>query len=196
MVNSESATNGQLLTADGSSGAAWQDPNVPAAVQPQWIAAGAWEPLSGNTETDTEPEEFTGAHDVVFTTIKYGDGTSDAWNFITTPPVGWTSGKITFIPHYLVVDNLGTPSSMIFELGCEFMADQFLPNVTTAFQTITSTKTAGISTVPQYIIGTESGELTLTGSPAASGAIALRLKRGSDVESDPLYFVGLYLKYV
>lgn len=181
-------------TRDNASGAI--TPAELPALQPQWIGAGAWEPLSTNTELVTTPQEFTGAGDIAYTTIKFIKTSTDEWFFITTPPVGWTSGKIKFIPHYLVVDSLDTPQTMIFELGAEFMADEFLPNVTTAFQTVTSTKTAGIATVPQYVIGTESAELTLTGNPAASGAIALRMKRGSDAESDPLYFVGCFLEYV
>ena len=177
----------------------WPSPggaHVEADQQPQWIAAGAFSPKSTNSYLLPTDIEYTGAGDIVYNTLRYDKGTTDEWFFVTTPPVNWDTGKIKFIPHYLVVDALGTPGSMIFELGVEYMADGFLPNVTTAWQTITSTKTAGSSTVPQYIIGTESSELTLTGSPASSGAIALRMKRGNDVESDPLYFVGLYLKYV
>lgn len=163
---------------------------------PQWIAAGAWEPKSNNTYLNTVPLEFTAAEDIVFTSIKYDSGSNDEWFFTTIPPIGWTSSKIKFIPHYIVIDSLGTPQTMIFELGAEFILDQFLPDVTTAWQVITSTKTAGIATVPQYIIGTESAELTLTGTPTDSGAIGMRMKRGADAESDPLYFVGAKLMFI
>ena len=140
--------------------------------------------------------EYTGADDIVYNTIRFDLSTADQWHFTTVPPIGWTSGKIKFIPHYVVHDTLGTPQNMIFELGAEFMQDSFLPNATTAFQTVTSTKIAAVSAVPQYIIGTESAELTLSGTPADTGAIALRMKRGSDSESDPLYFVGIKLMFV
>ena len=172
------------------------DNNVSANQQPQWIGAGAWEPLSTNTYLLTTPQEFTGAGDIAFTTLRFNKGSSDEWFCTVAPPVNWTSEKLKFIPHYLVVDSLGTPQSMIFELGAEYMPDGFLPNVTTAWQNMSSDKTPGSATIPQYIIGTESAELTVSGSPSSTGAVGLRLRRGTDVESDPLYFVGLKLIYV
>lgn len=176
-------------------GAAFNPASLPAYL-PQWIPAGAWVPLSTNTYKGTTDLEYTGANNIVFNSLRFDLGTSDQWHFVTLPPLNWTTGKITFIPHYIVHDSLGTPQNMVFELGAEFIQDGFLPDATTAFQTITSTKIAGVSTVPQYIIGTESAELTLTGSPADTGAIALRMKRGSDSESDPLYFTGVKLLFV
>ena len=164
--------------------------------QPQWIAAGAWSPLNANVYQSITDQEFTAAGDIVYTTLRFDLGSSDEWFFISTPPKNWTSQKITFIPNFLVVDALGTPASMIWDLGIEYMRDVFLPGVNTTWQTITSSKTAGVATVPQYFIGPESAELTINNSPTDAGALALRLKRGSDVESDSLYFVGLYLNYV
>lgn len=169
---------------------------VPPELQPQWIGAGAWAPRDSNTYLNYTALDFTGSEQVIYNTIRYDSGTSDGWFFTTIPPTGWTSGKIKFIPHYIAQDALGTPGTMIFELGGEYMADEFDPDTDVTWQNITSTKTAGSATVPQYIIGTESAELILGGSPAASGALALRLKRLTDTESDPLYIVGIKLIFV
>ena len=179
----------------GWPGAGGSGDNVLSDQQPQWIVAGAWSPLDSNTYKLPVDQEFVSAGDIVYNTLRYDLASTDEWFFTAVPPVNWTSGKITFIPHYLVVDALGTPASMILELGIDAMPDEFDPDVDTTWQTITSTKTSGSSTVPQYVIGTESAELTITGG-LSSSALGLRLKRGSDVESDPLYFVGLFLKYV
>ena len=172
------------------------DPSELPQYQPQWIGAGAWSPLSTNTHQSLTDQEFTGAGDIVFNTIRFDFNSSDEWFFITTPPKNWISEKITFIPHFLVVDSLSTPQTMEWELGLEYMPDGFLPNVTTTWHNASSIKIAGSSTVPQYIIGTESSELSILGSPTDAGALALRMRRGNDAESDPLYFVGLYLNYV
>lgn len=165
------------------------------AYQPQWIGAGAWEPLSTNTEQATTPIERTAGHDAVWTTLKFDFETSDQWHFQTIPPVTWTSGKIAFIPHFIIIDDIATPGTIIFELGAEFMADEFNIDAM-AFQTITSTDTPSGDIDPAYFIGPQSSDLTLTGSPAATGSINLRLKRNTDTESDPVYFVGLKLLFI
>lgn len=162
----------------------------------QIIPAGAFTPLSTNTNKVFSSIELTGGDDLVFNCISYPLGTSDQWHVSTLPPAGWTSGKLKFIAHYIVIDNISIPGNYIWDLGCEFLPDEFNLD-SAAFQVIsTPADVAPGSVEPYYFITAQSAELTLTGSPTDAGAIALRLKRGSDTESDPAYFVKLKLSFV
>ena len=170
------------------------DDNVSANQQPQWIPAGAWEPLSTNTISAAAPLEFTTGDDAAITCLQYNFGTSDSWFFVTAPPVNWTGSKVKFIAHYIVDDEIGTPGTVIWQLGADRYTNNFDLD-TISFSTVNLTDTLPDANIPKYRITAESSELTVTGATATE-AIQLRLKRGTDTESDPVYFVGLKLLFV
>lgn len=161
--------------------------------QPQRLNAGAFRPLSTNTNTDTEDIERTAGDDTVFNTIKFDHNTTDQWFVNTQPPIGWTGGKITFIPRYIILDDVGTPDTIQWNLGVESMADEHNIDAM-SFQTISSADTPA-DVEPAFYIGPESSELTITGA-AATSDLCLRISRQTGGESDAAYFVGLLLKFV
>lgn len=167
---------------------------IPAILQPQWISAGAFEPLTTNTYTVPVPVQRTAGDDVAFTCLKFDDPSTDEWFYVTRPPKGWTSGKIKFTPHYIIIDDVGTPGTIIWTLGVEMMADLFNIDAM-SFQTIDSTDNTLTDTEPFYAIGPTSAELTVSTAAAASG-MCLRIKRTTGTESDPAYFVGMFLEFV
>jgi len=168
--------------------------NVDADQQPQWIPAGAWEPLSTNTISEAAPLEFTVGADAAITAIEFPFGTSDEWFFITVPPVNWTGSIVQFIPHYIIEDEIGTPGTVIWTLGGERYTNNFDLD-TIAYNTVNLTDTLPDANIPKYRIPAKSGNLTITGA-TADEALQLRLTRGTDTESDPAYFVGMKLLFV
>lgn len=162
--------------------------------QPEWIAAGAWVPLSTNTYINRVDKEYTVGDDTAIKCIRYDKGTDDQWHVVTKPAINWSSGQVKFLVDYIIEDEIGTPGTVVWQLGVEYYNNNFdLDTIT--YQTISITDNVPDANIPKYRITSESSALAVTGGTSA-GSLQLRLKRGNDTESDAVYFVGLRLAFV
>lgn len=167
-----------------------------AAAKEQILLAGAFKPLSTNTNTTFTDKEITVGDDVIYNTIDFPLGSSDKWCCPTFIPTGWTSEKIKFISHFIISDTISLPGAWIFDLDVEYLTNEFQLN-TMSYQTISTPSLDAVSTsIPLYYVTAESSELTISGSPTDVGALSLRIGRGADTESNSAFFVGLKLMFV
>lgn len=167
-----------------------------AAAKEQIILAGAFKPLSSNTNTSFTDKEVTAGDDVIYNTIDFPLGSSDKWCCPTFIPTGWTSEKIKFIAHFIITDTISLPGAWVFDLDVDYLTNEFQLN-TMSYQTVSTPILDAVSTsIPLYYVTAESSELTISGSPTDVGALSLRIGRGTDTESNSAFFVGLKLMFV
>lgn len=165
------------------------------ALQPQWIPAGAFTPLSGNTNTTFNQEEFTVADDIRITTIEFLFGTTDKWFVVTKPPVNWTSAQIKFIADYIVTAAIAPAAgTVVWTLGADVFDANSDPDAV-SFDEVTITDTLPDTTIPKYRITAESAALTVTGG-TDSDSLILQIRRAAGTESDEVNLVGLKILYV